>query len=129
MGLEALSRGCPSVVFLEESKKMTGAIEASLTDLGYEAKVMTGDFRRLLPTLAGQSFAVIFADPPYKTPFAKLVVETVDRYDLLSDGGVMVVEHLRGYEFPLETKHLEKFDLRHYGQTGLSFFRKAGKNC
>jgi 16S rRNA (guanine966-N2)-methyltransferase len=129
MGLEALSRGCNDVVFVEESRRLTGAIQSSLVELGYEAKVMTGDFRRLLPTFAPQEFDIIFADPPYKSPFGKLVVEAVERHDLLAQGGVLVVEHLRGYQFPVDIRLLHKVDQRIYGQTGLSFFRKAEENC
>ena len=129
MGLEALSRGCTDVVFVEESRRMTSAIQSSLTELGYEAKVMTGDFRRLLPAFASQEFDIIFADPPYKTPFGKLVVEAVERHDLLAEGGVLVVEHLRGYQFPGDLSLLHRVDERTYGHTGLSFFRKTQKNC
>ncbi len=129
MGLEALSRGCESVVFVEESRRMTCAIQNSLVTLGYEAEVMTGDFRRLLPAFAGQEFDIVFADPPYKTPFGKLVVEAIDRQDLLAPDGVLVVEHLRGFQFPEDMERLTRVDQRTYGQTGLSFFRKTEKNC
>ena len=129
MGLEALSRGCNDVVFIEESRRMTEAIHSSLTVLGYEAKVMTGDFRRLLPAFGPQEFDIIFADPPYKSPFGKLLVEAVERHDLLAEGGVLVVEHLRGNQLPVGISLLQKVDQRFYGQTGLSFFRKTQENC
>jgi 16S rRNA (guanine966-N2)-methyltransferase len=129
MGLEALSRGCNDVVFVEESRRMTDAIQSSLGELGYEAKVMTGDFRRLLPGFGPREFDIIFADPPYKSPFGKLVVEVIERHELLAEGGVLVVEHLRGNQLPVEINLLQKVDQRNYGQTGLSFFRKTQENC
>ncbi len=124
IGLEALSRGAASSVFVEESRRMTRAIEASLSLLGFEAEVITADFRRTLAKLEHRHFDIIFADPPYQTPFAEQIVELVGRFDLLEDDGFLVVEHLRGRQLPVELGSLQKFDQRFYGQTALSFFAR-----
>jgi 16S rRNA (guanine(966)-N(2))-methyltransferase RsmD len=123
IGLEALSRGAETVTYIEENRKMTRAIEVSLNQLSYRAEIHVGEFRQIVPRLPKHSYDIIFADPPYNSPFARLVTQVVDRAKLLKEGGVLVVEHLRGCEFPGDLETLEHFDTRFYGQTGLSFFK------
>jgi 16S rRNA (guanine966-N2)-methyltransferase len=79
----------------------------------------------MLPRLAPKSFDIIFADPPYKTPFGRMVVERVDELALLHDDGIFILEHLRDYELPApeSLRNIERFDFRQYGQTTISLYR------
>jgi 16S rRNA (guanine966-N2)-methyltransferase len=130
MGLEALSRGAESLTAIEESHKMVRAIQESLDTLGYEGLVLAGDFRRILPQLELDAYDLIFADPPYKSPFAASVLTTIDRHCLLKPDGRLAIEHARGYRFPQDLTRLKLVDTRAYGQTGISFFERvdAGTN-
>ncbi|HEY9754476.1 MAG TPA: 16S rRNA (guanine(966)-N(2))-methyltransferase RsmD [Oculatellaceae cyanobacterium] len=122
IGLEALSRGAQSLVSIEENRKMARAIEQSLEQLQFSGIVYCSDFRQVLSKLQPASFDIIFADPPYKTPFGRMVVEKVDTLNLLSAGGVFVLEHLRDYELPANLGGLNAVDTRQYGQTCLTFY-------
>ena len=124
MGLEALSRGAGGLISIEENRKMARAVEISLEQLGFAGNVYCSDFRQVLPKLPQKSFDIIFADPPYKTPFGRIVVEKVDALELLSADGIFVLEHLKDYELPSELKLIQPVDTRHYGQTCLTFFRQ-----
>ena len=128
IGMEALSRGAQSLTGIEEQKKMARAIEQGLRSLDLNGKIYSADFRQMLPKFEPKSFDIIFADPPYKTPFGKIVVEKIDQLDLLSDDGVLILEHLRDYAVPEQLVNLERYDFRHYGQTTLSFFRKRNSS-
>lgn len=123
IGLEALSRGAENVTYIDENRKMTRAIEVSLNQLNYRAQIFVGDFRQSVSKLPKHSFDIIFADPPYNSPFARSVTQLIDREQLLKTDGVLVVEHLQGCEFPSDLEVLQHFDTRFYGQTGLSFFK------
>jgi 16S rRNA (guanine966-N2)-methyltransferase len=125
IGMEALSRGAASLTGIEENKKMARAIEMNLRKLDLDGKIYSADFRQMLPRLAPKSFDIIFADPPYKTPFGRMVVERVDELALLHDDGIFILEHLRDYELPaLESlRNIERFDFRQYGQTTISLYR------
>lgn len=128
MGMEALSRGAKSLMIVEEAIKQIRMIEANLRTLKYRASFEVGNFRIILPKMQPKSFDIIYADPPYKSPFGRNTVELVDKHDLLADDGILIVEHLRGYEFPQDLERLEQYDQRHYGTAGLTFFRlKADK--
>ncbi|MDR3615647.1 MAG: 16S rRNA (guanine(966)-N(2))-methyltransferase RsmD [Candidatus Obscuribacterales bacterium] len=123
MGIEAISRGAKSLTIVEEAIKQIRTIETNLRKLKYRAVFEVGNFRVTLPKMQPKSFDIIYADPPYKSPFGRNTVEIVDKYDLLADDGVLIVEHLRGYDFPKDLKRLEQYDQRYYGSSGLTFFR------
>jgi 16S rRNA (guanine966-N2)-methyltransferase len=124
VGLEALSRGAQTLVSIEENRKMARSIEQSLEQLGFTGNVYCSDFRQVLPKLPQGGFQIIFADPPYKTPFGRLVVERIDALGLLAPDGLLVLEHLRDYQLPAELTMLQAVDTRHYGQSCLTFFRR-----
>jgi 16S rRNA (guanine(966)-N(2))-methyltransferase RsmD len=124
IGMEAISRGAKSLTIVEEAIKQIRTIEANLRKLKYRAAFEVGNFRIILPKMQPKSFDIIYADPPYKSPFGRTTVELVDQYDLLAEEGILIVEHLRGYEFPTDLKRLEQYDQRYYGSSGLTFFRQ-----
>lgn len=127
MGIEALSRGAGSVVHVEEKRKLVRAIELNLIQLNLNGRVVCGDVCLVLPTFAPESFDVIFADPPYKANLSGAILRGVDQNNLLADGGVFIVEHLRSLPPPVESGQLKVTDQRHYGQTTLTFYRKSSE--
>jgi len=66
LGLEALSRGAASVVFVERARGALGVLRANIALLGAEAEsaVVERDVFRYLGSL-GEPFELAFADPPY----------------------------------------------------------------
>jgi 16S rRNA (guanine966-N2)-methyltransferase len=127
MGIEALSRGASSLISVEEDRKAAKSIEANLKHLGYEAEVICGDVRKVLNILAGQTFDIIFADPPYKSEIQGTVLRMVEKHKLLADEGVLVIEHLKTLAPPENCESLVRSSLRNYGQTSLSFYTLDGK--
>ena len=73
----------------------------------------------------GESFELIFLDPPYGKGLARKTVERLAESALLKPETLIVAEHSLAEEvegiFPLE-----RVDFRKYGRTRISFFRKAG---
>lgn len=66
MGIEALSRGARSAVFLERDRKQVAAIEADLARLGQRAgEVRCVDTLRALAMTASDEFDIVFLDPPF----------------------------------------------------------------
>lgn len=63
LGLEALSRGAESAVFIENGKVALGLLRDNITTLKAQAEILRNDARRL-----GKSqtqFSLVFLDPPY----------------------------------------------------------------
>jgi len=73
MGIEALSRGAGSALFLDSAPQAVSAIEQNLqrTKLGEHASVRRQDVLRALRQGIG-SFDLVILDPPYRVPDAYL---------------------------------------------------------
>jgi 16S rRNA (guanine966-N2)-methyltransferase len=67
LGLEALSRGAASVVFVEQGAAQAAAIRGALAQLGAagRAQLVSGDALGYLRGAAAAAFDVVFLDPPY----------------------------------------------------------------
>jgi 16S rRNA (guanine966-N2)-methyltransferase len=64
LGIEALSRGAASAVFVERDPRAAAVIERNLTSLGLEEEVLRRDAVRFLRAGSGM-FDLVFCDPPY----------------------------------------------------------------
>ena len=64
LGIEALSRGAASAVFVERDAQAVAAIERNLEPLDVEASVAPADVARWLTRAEGR-FDLVFCDPPY----------------------------------------------------------------
>src|SRR5438309_3299510 len=66
LGIEALSRGAESAVFVDSSRSAAGVIRQNLRSLGLadRGSVVASDLRRALPELAarGEEFGLAFVD-------------------------------------------------------------------
>lgn len=122
VGIEALSRGAGTLISIEENRAVAKAVENSLRKLNLEGEVICGDWKRVLPILEPKSFDIIFADPPYKSPHIKDIPLSVEKHGLLDDGGLLVIEHPKGFKFLDDCSVLTLQSTRNYGQTSLSFF-------
>ncbi len=65
-GIEALSRGARSVVFVEKDAKAASVIKSNVANVGFESAsdIVTADAFKFLER--GDHFDVVIADPPYK---------------------------------------------------------------
>jgi 16S rRNA (guanine966-N2)-methyltransferase len=64
LGIEALSRGAGSAVFVERDARAVAVIERNLASLGLEQQVVRQDAVRFLARAQGM-FDLVFCDPPY----------------------------------------------------------------
>ena len=95
MGLEALSRGAASVVFVESDREAQRAIERNLEKLDLKgARILKSDARRALAAevTAGRRYDLVLVDPPYR--MLDSLLPTLAKYlpALLAEDGLVVVE-------------------------------------
>ena len=69
-----------------------GAAEALCVDVRTE-KVLPCKLASLGPRLKGQSFDLIFSDPPYQKGYIEATIQLVVDYDLLAKDGFLLLEH------------------------------------
>src|SRR6516164_858093 len=67
LGIEALSRGATSVIFVENGRQSAEVIEENLTRTKLKGRILAQDvFDFLRHTSNAVKFEIIFADPPYE---------------------------------------------------------------
>jgi len=68
LGIEALSRGAATAVFVDRAPKAVEAIRANLAALGIEADVRLMEARAWLRTASAraEAYDLVFLDPPYR---------------------------------------------------------------
>lgn len=71
LGLEALSRGAESAVFVERDRKAVEALRGNIARCGFaaESRIVPGDALAVLGRLDGV-FDAVFVDPPFPDPAA-----------------------------------------------------------
>jgi 16S rRNA (guanine966-N2)-methyltransferase len=131
MGLEALSRGAESAVFVDRDAQAARVVQENIDSLGVgeHARLYRSDALPALRKLAaaGERFAWVFIDPPYASDEAPRALAALGEplADLLDDGAVVIVEHDRRHA-PDETfGALARADQRRYGDTCVSFFTRS----
>jgi 16S rRNA (guanine966-N2)-methyltransferase len=129
LGIEALSRGAESCLFVDRSRASCEAVRANLT----KAKLAGGDVRcsevdRFLRGASGK-YDLVFADPPYAKPggddLAGLLALSEPLVEMLAPGATLLLESRKGAgEYP-HHERLESVDLREYGDTQLVLYRRS----
>jgi 16S rRNA (guanine966-N2)-methyltransferase len=126
LGIEALSRGAASVLFVENERQSIAAIEKNLAKTNFQAHTRRRDvfkFLRSAPLVA--RFRIIFADPPYeKTESGEAYTEKLlaneNLPQLLEPAGIFVLEKSPGENIP-QTKLWKLLRHRKYGATEVLF--------
>jgi 16S rRNA (guanine966-N2)-methyltransferase len=67
LGIEALSRGAATAVFVDNDPKATQAIETNLRSLDLQARVHKRDALAYLNDASDGPFDLVFVDPPYSS--------------------------------------------------------------
>jgi 16S rRNA (guanine966-N2)-methyltransferase len=126
LGLEALSRGAGTVVFVESSPGVLPVLKANLAAVGIPgARVVAGS----VPTVVGGAppvrFDLVLADPPYAAPDGEVVgvLERLAQNGWLAPGAVVVVERSSRnelFEWPTPLVGLRD---RRYGEALLRYGR------
>ena len=122
MGIEALSRGAASCVFVDADKKAVNLTRKNLDTVKLGGQVVQSDALRFLES--GEKYDLIFIDPPYHAGFYDKVLERIKAFDKLHTGGIMIVESSADYE--PESPGAPYFKLRsyRYGKVRITTFTK-----
>mgnify|MGYP001385341186 CR=1 FL=1 len=132
LGLEALSRGAKSCIFVDNSRVSVKAIKDNLEALALEstavAEVVYADSLATIEKLSRDhaKFGLIFLDPPYYEELAKKSLSLLAAYDILAETGVAVIEHSK-HDGPLPplSGDLKLLRTARYGDTLVSFYCKG----
>jgi 16S rRNA (guanine966-N2)-methyltransferase len=127
IGLEALSRGAHRAIFVEVHAPACRLIENNLRLCGLQAQgsVLCRDVIEALPILKrqGQTFDIIFLDPPYRTSLVEEALLYLADGRLLTAQGQVIAEHFFKRELSEHYGLLHRVRVARFGDVALSFYR------
>jgi len=123
IGIEALSRGVRSVVFVDASRESVSAVKRNLEQTGFidRAQVVLSRAEAFLKKPSGP-FDIIFLDPPYAEEMQPLL-ELVAGSGVLRQDSVVIAEHFKKQPSPERAGSLVLYREARYGDTVLAFYR------
>lgn len=126
MGIEALSRGATSAVFVDGWKDACQLVRENLrlTKLSDKAKVVNSDYLSYLQSCR-EKFDIVFLDPPYAEFFLENALNKISEIDILSDRGIIICERPAEKQLDLDISGLQRSKDYRYGKTWVTVFRKA----
>lgn len=128
LSLEAVSRGAQDAVLVDADRDACAAIRRNIESgrMQEQCRLLQKDYRAAMEQLGceGRRFDLIFIDPPYKMENTGEMCAALYDGGLLAEAFLIVVEHRRGCA-PLLDARFEAFDQRNYGDTQVTFVRRA----
>ncbi len=125
LGIEALSRGAKSAVFVDSGDKACALIKENLrrTKLEADGKVIRADYLEYLKRCR-ERFDIVLLDPPYAEVFLENALKKLAEIDILETGGIIVAERPVGKELPWDFPGFTRSKDYKYGQTLITLYRK-----
>ncbi len=121
MGIEAVSRGAKSVVFVEENRKAFSVIKENI-------KMLNSPNNVNLLNISAESFLlsckdkfdIAFLDPPYKDELLPGTVRNLSR--IMKENSIIICEHSSDEVLPDKIEGFKKIRTKKYGKISVSFF-------
>jgi 16S rRNA (guanine966-N2)-methyltransferase len=126
LGIEALSRGASSGVFVEADRQSAEIIEGNLAKTKLKGRIRQQDAFDFLRHASGaERFDIIFADPPYEKTqngerFTEKLLANEQLAQLMDADGIFVLEKQPDEALP-EMKHWRLLRQKRYGATEVLF--------
>lgn len=115
---EFASRGAKQVISIEKDYNHYLFIKNNIRNLGLsEISVFKNDYKKACDKLIGQSFDIIFADPPYDMEEIINIPNLIFKNNLLKKDGILIIEHPKTISFNENNHFIEN---RKYGRVNFS---------
>ena len=130
LGIEALSRGASSVLFVDKAEQAVRSIKRNLKQLGYEGAgaVLKRDVSKGLSwkhPFIQAGIDVTFLDPPYGSALIPGVLRELCQKRLLRSRAVVVAESSKDESMPAHLEGLIVVKTRSYGETKVTIYGAA----
>jgi len=127
--IEAVSRGAREATIVELNPRAISIIRENLRSTGLDqiVRLVLGDALKAIPAFAqsGVLFDVIAVAPPHFAGLVEKTVALLDRTpDLLSQSGIVFVQHHRDEKLPEGVRNLSPGRSYQYGITQISLLHK-----
>ena len=129
LGLEALSRGAQSAVFVDCRSACASVIRGNIAAAGFEdnSRVVCSDFVPFLRSCRVGEFGIILLDPPYGGELLNSALTHIVESGILSpDGGLIMCESAREDLIKLNAPQYEIIKEYFYGKKKLTLIGRNG---
>ena len=125
LGIEAISRGASSAVFVDAREDACKLIRENLSKAKMEnqGKVVRSDYMDYLKRTK-ERFQIILLDPPYAEVFLENALKIITEIDILESGGIIIAERPLGKEMPWFFSGFTRSRDYKYGKTLVTVYRK-----
>ena len=123
LGIEALSRGARECVFVDNAPQSLALVRKNLALCGFSGEVVRADARSYLARCG--KFDLVFIDPPYHAGLYDDVLDAVFQFDILNDGGILLVESMRGTALPEAKAPYVRGRQYNYGKVSLTAYSRG----
>lgn len=130
IGLEALSRGAKSVVWIDSNPACARMIRLNQEKTRLtKGRIFTNDVLRALVQLhkKGENFDFIFLDPPYKQGLLNKTLFLLNDLALLDENGIIIAEASKKEDAPGVMSKFRLVRKNNYGDTILYFYQHEGE--
>lgn len=120
LGIEAVSRGAKSVLFVDSDRRNIRHIESVCREFAIDnqIRVVTSPVEKFLEGMP-LPYDIVFSDPPYEFPLMHDIIETIVDDGWLAEDGWLILEHDKRHNF---TDHPHCAYYKEYGRTHVSIF-------
>ncbi len=126
--LESLSRGASYAYMFDVNKKAIDIIKKNIEKCRFNDQTTLINYQHLsaIEYLVNRNIKldIIFLDPPHFSDFAEQALNLIEKNELLSDDGVIIVEHHKDENFDDQYGQLLRFKSKIYGITQIDFYRR-----
>lgn len=122
-GLEALSRGARSAVFVEQGRKALDALRRNIAAVGLGGRAVSQEVGAFLASPAPDSYDLVFIDPPWDLPIGLLDSQLALIEPLLTPGGEVVVSRREGDAEPTPPSAWQHVVTRRHGDATIHRYR------
>lgn len=126
LGIEALSRGAQSAVFIDSSPQALSVLRKNLKHCKIVEKstVIRWDIKKSLTCLNSypHKFDLVLMDPPYRRDMITIAIKHLLQCDCMADSAKIIAEHEPDCRIQLPSRDIRITDTRRYGSNQLSFF-------
>lgn len=123
LGIEALSRGAAECVFVDNSPSSIALVRENLALCDMQATVVRSDALSYLRRCG--KFDLVLLDPPYHAGIYEDVLHGLFSFDILSDGGIILVESERGESMPGAPAPYVRGKTYNYGKISLTLYSRG----
>lgn len=128
LGIESISRGAKKAYLIEKNRKCIAIINDNITKTKFndKIKIYIQDVISAIKLFGekNEEFDIIFMDPPYLKNFVIPSLKEISKNNILSNNGIIIVEHDLKDDLPKKVENLEIFKEKKYGNTKISFYHK-----